>query len=123
MRLKRVATSTARNIMFMQFVVPADGYKRHVWKTSIIKKKKQVAVPSVSDIIYLIKLYVAPHGCKTWCFALRKEHRSKVSENWMHRKIFGPRRVKFTGRRKLHNENPIICTFHQTLKGTSNQGE
>jgi hypothetical protein len=41
----------------------------------------------------------------TWSLTLREEHRLKVFENRVLRKIFGPKRDEVTGEwRKLHNE-------------------
>jgi hypothetical protein len=43
--------------------------------------------------------------CETWSLTLREEHRPKVFENRVLRKIFGAKRDKVTGEwRKLHNE-------------------
>jgi hypothetical protein len=48
---------------------------------------------------------VVPYGCETWSLALREEHRLRVYENRMLRRIFGPKRDEETGGwRKLHNE-------------------
>jgi hypothetical protein len=45
------------------------------------------------------------YGCETWSLALREEHRPRVFENRMLRRIFGPKRDEVTGEwRKLHNE-------------------
>jgi hypothetical protein len=45
------------------------------------------------------------YGCKTWSLTLREEHRLRVFENRVLRRIFGPKRVEVTGEwRKLHNE-------------------
>jgi hypothetical protein len=42
---------------------------------------------------------------KTWSLTLREEHRLRVFENRVLRKIFAPKRDEVTGRcRKLHNE-------------------
>jgi hypothetical protein len=44
-------------------------------------------------------------GCKTWSLALREEHRLRVFENRVLRRIYGPKRDEVMGgRRKLHNE-------------------
>jgi hypothetical protein len=44
-------------------------------------------------------------GCETWSLKLREEHRLRVVENRMLRRIFRPKRDEVTGgRRKLHNE-------------------
>jgi hypothetical protein len=52
-----------------------------------------------------IILPVILHGCETWSLALRKEHRLRVFDNRLRRRIFGPRRDEVTGNfRKLHNE-------------------
>jgi hypothetical protein len=69
-------------------------------------------------------LPVVWYGCETWSLILREEHRLRVFENRVLRRIFGPKRDEVTGeRRKLHNGNFIICTHHQILLGRSNQGE
>jgi hypothetical protein len=45
------------------------------------------------------------YGCETWSLKLRKEHRLRVFENKVLRRIFGPKRDEVTGEwRKLHNE-------------------
>jgi hypothetical protein len=42
----------------------------------------------------------------------------RVFENMVLRRIFGPKRDEMMGgRRKLHNEVSIICTFYQILLG------
>jgi hypothetical protein len=48
---------------------------------------------------------VVLYGCETWSLTLRKEHRLRVFENRVLRRIFGPERDEVTGCwRKLHNE-------------------
>ena len=45
------------------------------------------------------------YGCETWLLTLREEHRLRVFENGVLRRIFGTKRDKATGNwRKLHNE-------------------
>ena len=52
-----------------------------------------------------IILPVVLYGCETWLLALREEHRLRMFENRVLRRIFGPRRDGVTGEwRKLHNE-------------------
>jgi hypothetical protein len=44
-------------------------------------------------------------GCETWSLALREEHRLRVLEKRMLRKIFGSKRDKVMGEwRRLRNE-------------------
>jgi hypothetical protein len=45
------------------------------------------------------------YGCETWSLTLREEHRLRVFENRVLRRIFGTKRDEVTGEwRKLHNE-------------------
>jgi hypothetical protein len=45
------------------------------------------------------------YGCETWSLTVREEHKLRVFENRVLRRIFGPQRDGVTGgRRKLHNE-------------------
>jgi hypothetical protein len=49
-------------------------------------------------------LLVVLYGCETWSLTLREEHRLRVFENRVPRRIFGPKREEVTGGwRKLHN--------------------
>jgi hypothetical protein len=57
-----------------------------------------------------IKMYktvilpVVPYECETWSLTLREEHRLRVLENRVLRKIFGPIRKEDGSWRKLHND-------------------
>jgi hypothetical protein len=51
-----------------------------------------------------IILPVVLYGCETWSLTLGEEHRLRVFENNVLRKIFGPRREVDGSRRKLHND-------------------
>jgi hypothetical protein len=52
-----------------------------------------------------IILPVVLYGCETWSLTVREEHKLRVFENSVLRRIFGPKRVGVTeGWRKLHNE-------------------
>jgi hypothetical protein len=45
------------------------------------------------------------YGRETWSLALREEHRLRVFENRVLRRIFGPKRDEVSGEwRKMHNE-------------------
>jgi hypothetical protein len=44
------------------------------------------------------------YGCETWTVTLREEHRLRVFENRVLRRILGPKSDEVTGQwRKLHN--------------------
>jgi hypothetical protein len=50
-------------------------------------------------------LPVVLYGCETWSLTLREEHRLRVFENRVLRRIFGPKRDEVTGGwTKLRNE-------------------
>ena len=52
-----------------------------------------------------IILSVVFYGCDTWSLTLREERKSRVFENMVLRRIFGPRREEVTGEwRRLQNE-------------------
>jgi hypothetical protein len=49
------------------------------------------------SIYKTIILPVVLYGCKTWSRTLREEHRLRVFENKVLRRIFGPKRDEVTG--------------------------
>jgi hypothetical protein len=54
-----------------------------------------------------IILPVVLYGCKTWSLKLKEEHRLRVSEKRVLRRIFKLKRDEVIGDwRKLHNEEP-----------------
>jgi hypothetical protein len=62
---------------------------------------KNIKIRIYKTIILPVVLY----GCETWSLTLREEHRLRVFENRVLRRIFGPKRDDVTGDwRKLHNE-------------------
>ncbi|KAJ4448703.1 hypothetical protein ANN_00093 [Periplaneta americana] len=61
---------------------------------------KNLKVRIYKTVILPVVLY----GCETWTLTLREEHRLRVFENKLLRKIFGAKRDEVTGEwRKLHN--------------------
>ena len=61
---------------------------------------KKLKVNTYKTII----LPVVSYGCETWFLTLREEHRLRVFENKVLRKIFWAKRYEITGEgRKLHN--------------------
>jgi hypothetical protein len=52
-------------------------------------------------------------GCETWSLTFREEHRLRVSENKVLRRIFGPKREEDGSWKKLHNDEllqPVLFT-------------
>jgi hypothetical protein len=89
-----------------------EGVKRrlHLDKTcyhSVQKVTSSHLLPiNVKTRIYItIILPVVLYGCETWSLPLREEHRLRVFEKRVLRRIFGPKRDEVIGGwRKLHNE-------------------
>jgi hypothetical protein len=55
------------------------------------------------DSLKRSKLPVIMYGCETWSLTPRKEHRLRVFENRVQRRIFGPKTDEVTGEwKKLH---------------------
>jgi hypothetical protein len=66
--------------------------------------------------IKIYKTVILPvilYGCETWSLTLREEHRLRVFENRVLRKIFGPKREEDGSWRKLHNDE-----FHNLYSST-----
>jgi hypothetical protein len=62
---------------------------------------KNVKIRTYKTIILPVVLY----GCETWSLTSREEHRLRVFENRVLRRIFGPKRDEVTGDwRKLQTE-------------------
>jgi hypothetical protein len=60
-------------------------------------------------------MLVVLYGCETWSLTLREEHRLRVFENMLLRRIFGTRKDEVTGDwGKLHNEELHNCTPRPT---------
>jgi hypothetical protein len=74
--------------------------------------------------IRIYKTIILPmilYGCETWSLTLREEHRLRVFENRVLRRIFGPRRDEVTGEwRKLHNEELCDWYFSPSIIRMSN---
>ncbi|KAJ4429226.1 hypothetical protein ANN_26229 [Periplaneta americana] len=66
--------------------------------SSLLSKNLKVRI--YKTVILPVVLY----GCETWTLTLREEHRLRVFENKVLRKIFGAKKDEVTGEwRKLHN--------------------
>jgi hypothetical protein len=58
-------------------------------------------------MIKIYKTVILPlvlYRCETWSLTLREEHRLRVFENRVLRRIFGPEREEDGSWRKLHND-------------------
>jgi hypothetical protein len=57
-----------------------------------------------TKIYKTVILPVVLYGCETWSLTLGEEHRLRVFENRVLRKIFGPKREEDGSWRRLHND-------------------
>jgi len=72
---------------------------QHLWSSSLLSKNLKI------KIYRTIVLPVVLYGCETWSFKLRVEHRLRVFEKRVLRRLFGPKRDGVTREwRKLYNE-------------------
>jgi hypothetical protein len=61
---------------------------------------KNLKIKIYKTVILPVVLY----GCETWSLTLAEEHRLRVFENRVLRRIFGPKREEDGSWRKLHND-------------------
>ena len=72
---------------------------QNLLSSSLLSKNLKIKI--YRTIILPVVLY----GCETWSLTLRDEHRLRVSENRVLRRMFGPTREGIKGElEKLHNE-------------------
>jgi hypothetical protein len=65
-----------------------------------VSYKKNLKIKIYKTVILPVVLY----ECETWPLTLREEHRLRVFENRVLRRIFGPKREEDRSWRKLHND-------------------
>jgi hypothetical protein len=70
----------------------------HITDKSCISKNLKIKI--YKTVILQVVLY----GCETWSLTLREEHRLRVFENSVLRRISGPKREEDGSWRKLHND-------------------
>jgi hypothetical protein len=72
---------------------------QNLLSSSLVSKNTKV------KIYRTVMLPVILYGCEAWSLTLRKEHKLRVFENRVLRRILGPKREEVTGEwRRLHNE-------------------
>jgi hypothetical protein len=74
---------------------------------------KNLKIKIYETVIFPFVLY----GCETWSLTLREEHRLRVFENRVLRRIFGPEREEDGSWRKLRNDELHSCILHRILLG------
>jgi hypothetical protein len=59
---------------------------------------------------------VVLHGCEIWSLTFREEHRLRVFENRVLRRIFGPKRDEVTGEKIVHNKELVFFPTYSENK-------
>jgi hypothetical protein len=70
---------------------------------------KNVSIRIYKTIILPVVLY----GCDTWSLALREEHRLRMFENKVLRRIFGRQRDVLESGENCITRSFVICTLHK----------
>jgi hypothetical protein len=87
--------------IFLSFEAYSNCYHAVQNLLSSCLLSRNVKIKIYKTIILPVVLY----GCETLCLTLREEHRLRLFESRVLRRIFGPKRDEVTGGwRKLHNE-------------------
>jgi hypothetical protein len=84
---------------------------QNILSSHLISKKLQFKI--YKTIILPVVLY----ECETWSLSLRAEHRLRVSENRVLRRIFEPKRRKMDCGENCIMMNLITCILHLILLG------
>jgi hypothetical protein len=74
-----------------------------------VSYRKNLKIKIYKTVILSVVLY----GYETWSLSLREEHRLRVFENRVLRRIFGPKRKEDRSWRKLHNDE--LHSLHSSL--------
>jgi hypothetical protein len=72
---------------------------------------KNLKIKIYKTVILPVVLY----GCETWSLTLGEEHRLRVYENTVMRRIFGPKREEDGSWRKLHNDELHSLYFSSNI--------
>jgi hypothetical protein len=93
----------------------------HSFQSSVLPLlSRNVKVKIYKTIILPVVFY----GCETWSLTSREEHRLRMFENSVLRRIFGSKKDEVTGEwRKLHSGELHNLYHQQILSGRTNQGE
>ena len=76
---------------------------------------KKLKVKTYKTVIPPVVLY----GCETWTLTLKEEHRLRMFENKVLRKIFGTKKDEIAGEwRKLHNAELHACYSSPNITGS-----
>jgi hypothetical protein len=73
-----------------------------------------VAYLTTLSVAHITIILLVVYGCQPWIFTLREEHRPRVFESRVLKKIFGPKRGEVTGSREDYiTMSFMIFTSHE----------
>jgi hypothetical protein len=79
--------------------MPESGHENSRLSSCLLLKNVEIRI--CKTIILPLVVY----GCEIWSLTLREQHRLRVFENRLLRRIFAPKRVEVMGgKRKLHDK-------------------
>jgi hypothetical protein len=101
-----------------------SSQKFKMYKIILLPIQSSVSRNIKVKIYKTVILPVVLYGCETWSLTLREEHRLRVCENRVLRRIFVTKKDEvMREQRSCTVGSFLICTHHQILLGRSNQGE
>jgi hypothetical protein len=71
---------------------------KNLSSSRLISKNLKIKINKIVILPFML------YGCETWSLTLREEHRLRVFENRVLRRIFGPQREEDGPWRKMHND-------------------
>jgi hypothetical protein len=71
---------------------------QNLLSSRLISKNLKIKIYKSVILVFVL------NGCETWSLTLREEHKLRVFENRVLRRIFGPKREEDDSWRKLHND-------------------
>ncbi|KAJ4445263.1 hypothetical protein ANN_07064 [Periplaneta americana] len=112
--MKNIENGFKKALLKLSKILPFEEqlFCQELLSSSLLSKNLKVRI--YKTVILPVLLY----GCETWTLTLREEHRFRVFENKVLRKIFGAKRDEVTGEwRKLHNtELHALYSSHDIIR-------
>jgi hypothetical protein len=84
----------------MAFMIKSRVIQPKICLPVSYQKKKKLKIKIYETVIFPVELY----GCEIWALTLRDEHRLRIFENTVLRRILGPKREEDGSWRKIHND-------------------